>query len=263
MEAINIGILKISNYDASNTYSIDTLLMGGGDAGSATYANYTLNNLSISPLIDLPDFGDNGSAAGSDVYSVEVTATDATGNTSVQALTITLGDTAANANSSTATATWTGTDAADTYTIDSLTATADGGNGDGDVAKISIENHTTWDTTGGTTELAASLVDMEIIDIGNLVMSNDAAATTIADFSTSMTINSASAATMVAGSDSTVSIMGTSNDIVTLSGTAWVKGASSSPSSGDYASQTVDAWTDSTSTLYIDQDINIVTPDIS
>lgn len=263
MEATKIGILKISNYDASNTYTIDTLLMGGGDAGSSTSANYTLNNLTISSVADLPDYGDNASAAGSDNYSVEVTATDATGNTTVQNLTVTLSETTANSNSSTTTATWTGTSAADTYTIDSLAASANGGDGDNDLAKLSIENHTTWDTTGGTSELAATLVDMEIIDIGNIVTSNDSTAVTIADFSTNMTIDATSAASLIAGSDSQVSIMGTNNDIVTLSGTSWVKGAESSLSAGGYASQARDAWTDGTSTLYIDQDINIVTPDIA
>ena len=109
MEAIKIGLLKISNYDATNTYTIDTLLMGGGDAGVSTAANYTLNNLILSSVMDLPEFGDNASAAGSDSYSVEITATDTANNTTVQSLTVTLGDTAANANSSTSTATWTGT----------------------------------------------------------------------------------------------------------------------------------------------------------
>jgi hypothetical protein len=78
-----------------------------------------------------------------------------------------------------------------------------------------------------------------------------------------MTIDATSAASMIAGSDSTVSIMGTTNDIVTLSGTAWTKGASSSLSSGDYSAQVLDAWSDGTSTLYIDHEINITTPDIA
>ena len=263
MEAIKIGLLKISNYDATNTYTIDTLLMGGGDAGVSTSANYTLNNLILSSVMDLPEFGDNASAAGSDSYSVEITATDTANNTTVQSLTVTLGDTAANANSSTSTATWTGTASADTYTIDSLTASADGGDGGNDVAQISIANHTTWDTTGGTSELAATLVDMEIIDIGNVISSNDSSAVVIGDFSTNMTIDATSAASMVAGADSVVSIMGTTNDIVTLSGADWVKSISTSLSSGDYSSQVLDAWSDGTSTLHIDHEINIVTPDIA
>ena len=263
MEAIKIGILKISNYDATHTYGINTLLMNGGDAGVSTSADYTLNNLTLSSVVDLPDFGDNASVAVSDSYSVEVTATDISNNATVQSLTVTLADTAANPNSSTSAASWTGTASADIYTIDSLTASADGGNGDNDVAKMSIENHTTWDTTDGTSDLVATLVDMEIIDIGNVISSNDSSPVVIGDFSTNMTIDATSAASMVAGADSTVSIMGTTNDIVTLSGTTWSKGGSSSLSSGDYSSDARDAWTDGSTTLYIDHDINIVTPDIA
>ena len=97
MGAIKIGILRISNYDANYTYSIDTLLMGGGDAGVTTYADFTLNNLTLSEVVDLPNFGDSASVAGSDSYSVEVTATDTANNATVQSLTLTLVDTAANA----------------------------------------------------------------------------------------------------------------------------------------------------------------------
>jgi VCBS repeat-containing protein len=265
MEAIKIGLLKISNYDATNTYTIDTLLMGGGDAGVSTSANYTLNNLILSSVMDLPEYGDNASAAYTDSYSVEITATDSNDSTSsvTQTLSVTVDATTANINSSTTTATWTGTGASDTYTIDSLTASADGGDGDNDVAQISIANHTTWDTTGGTSELAATLVDMEIIDIGNVISSNDSSAVVIGDFSTNMTIDSASAASILDGTDSQVSIMGTTNDIVTLSGTDWVKSTSSSLSSGDYSSQVLDAWSDGSSILHIDHEINIVTPDIA
>jgi VCBS repeat-containing protein len=263
MEAVKIGSLEIYNYDSTNTYTIDTLLMGGGDAGVSTYANYTLNNLILSSVVDLPDVGDNASVAGSDSYSVEVTATDNDGNTTVQRLTVTLEDTTDNPNSSTSTTTWTGTTSADIYTIDSLTAAADGGNGDNDVAKISIENHTTWDTTGSTSDLVATLVDMEVIDISNVISSNDSTPIVIGDFSVNMTIDVTSAASMVAGTDSQLSIMGTTNDIVTLSGTTWVKGGSSNLSSGDYSTQARDAWTDGSSTLYIDHEINIVTPDIA
>ena len=177
--------------------------MDGGDDGTSSSARLTTNNLIINSVTDLP--------AASSTYSVDVTATDSNDSTSsvTQTLSITVDAAAANANSSTSTATWTGTASADTYTIDSLTASADGGDGGNDVAKISIANHTTWDTTGGTTELTASLVDMEIIDIGNVISSNDSSAIVIGDFSTHMTIDATSAASMIAGSDSTVSIMGT------------------------------------------------------
>jgi hypothetical protein len=104
---------------------------------------------------------------------------------------------------------------------------------------------------------------MEIIDIGNVISSNDSSAVVIGDFSTNMTIDATSAASMVAGADSVVSIMGTTNDIVTLSGADWVKSISTSLSSGDYSSQVLDAWSDGTSTLHIDHEINIVTPDIA
>jgi VCBS repeat-containing protein len=255
--AVKIGTITIANYDAAETYSIETIKMDGGDDGTSSSARLTTNNLIINSVTDLP--------AASSTYSVDVTATDSNDSTSsvTQTLSITVDAAAANANSSTSTATWTGTASADTYTIDSLTASADGGDGGNDVAKISIANHTTWDTTGGTTELTASLVDMEIIDIGNVISSNDSSAIVIGDFSTHMTIDATSAASMIAGSDSTVSIMGTTNDIVTLSGTAWTKGASSSLSSGDYSAQVLDAWSDGTSTLYIDHEINITTPDIA
>jgi hypothetical protein len=255
--AVKIGTITIANYDPAETYSIETIKMDGGDDGTSSSARLTTNNLIISSVTDLP--------AASSTYSVDVTATDSNDSTSsvTQTLSITVDAAAANVNSSTTTATWTGTAAADTYTIDSLTASADGGDGGNDVAQISIANHTTWDTTGGTSELAATLVDIEIIDIGNVISSNDSSPVVIGDFSTNMTIDSASAASIVAGTDSQVSIMGTTNDIVTLSGTSWTKGDSSNLSSGGYASQTLDAWTDGTSSLYIDQEINIVTPDIA
>ena len=255
--AVKIGTITIANYDATETYSIETIKMDGGDDGTSSSARLTTNNLIISSVTDLP--------AASSTYSVHVTATDSNDSTSsvTQTLSITVDAAAANANSSTSTATWTGTTGADIYVIDSLVASANGGDGGNDVAKVSIENHTTWDTTGGSSDLTATLVDMEIIDIGNVISSNDSSAIVIGDFSTNMTIDATSAASIIAGADSTVSIMGTTNDIVTLSGTAWTKGASSSLSSGDYSAQTLDAWSDGTSTLYIDHDINIATPDIA
>ena len=255
--AVKIGTITIANYDATETYSIETIKMDGGDDGTSSSARLTTNNLIISSVTDLP--------AASSTYSVDVTATDSNDSTSsvTQTLSITVDAAAANANSSTSTATWTGTTGADIYVIDSLVASANGGDGGNDVAKVSIENHTTWDTTGGSSDLTATLVDMEIIDIGNVISSNDSSAIVIGDFSTNMTIDATSAASIIAGTDSTVSIMGTTNDIVTLSGTAWTKGASSSLSSGDYSAQTLDAWSDGTSTLYIDHDINIATPDIA
>ena len=255
--AVKIGTITIANYDATETYSIETIKMDGGDDGTSSSARLTTNNLIISSVTDLP--------AASSTYSVDVTATDSNDSTSsvTQTLSITVDAAAANVNSSTSTATWTGTTGADIYVIDSLVASANGGDGGNDVAKVSIENHTTWDTTGGSSDLTATLVDMEIIDIGNVISSNDSSAIVIGDFSTNMTIDATSAASIIAGTDSTVSIMGTTNDIVTLSGTAWTKGASSSLSSGDYSAQTLDAWSDGTSTLYIDHDINIATPDIA
>ncbi len=255
--AAKIGTLTIANYSASETYSIVNIKVDGGDDGTSVSPRLTTNDLTLSSVTDLPNAADS--------YSVVVTATDSNDSSSSvsQTLAITIDAATANINSSTTTATWTGTADADTYTIDSLAATADGGNGDNDVVKISIENHTTWDTTGGTSELVATLVDMEIIDIGNLVVSNDSTPVTIADFSTNMIIDATSAASLTAGNDSQVSIMGTTNDIVTLSGSGWAKGANSSLTSGDYASQTLDAWTDGTSTLHIDQEINILTPDIT
>ena len=255
--AVKIGTITIANYDATETYSIETIKMDGGDDGTSSSARLTTNNLIISSVTDLP--------AASSTYSVDVTATDSNDSTSsvTQTLSITVDAAAANVNSSTSTATWTGTTGADIYVIDSLVASANGGDGDNDVAKVSVENHTTWDTTGSTSDLAATLVDMEIIDIGNVISSNDSSAIVIGDFSTNMTIDATSAASIIAGTDSTVSIMGTTNDIVTLSGTAWTKGASSSLSSGDYSAQTLDAWSDGTSTLHIDHEINIVTPDIA
>jgi len=258
--AVKIGTITIANYDATETYSIETIKMLGGDDGTTTSPKLVTNDLIISSVTDLP--------VANSTYSVDVTATDSNDSTSsaTQTLAITVDATATNPNSSTSTATWTGTAGTDTYTIDSLTASsADGGNGDNDVVKISIENHTRWDTTGGTSDLVATLVDMEIIDIGNVISSNDSSPVVIGDFSTNMIINSTSAASMVAGADSQVSIMGTTNDIVTLSGTTWAKSSSSSSSlsSGDYSSQVLDAWSDgSSTTLHIDQEINIVTPDI-
>jgi hypothetical protein len=257
--AAKIGTITIANYDPEETYSIETIKMDGGDDGSSSSSRLTTNNLIINSVTDLP--------AASSTYSVDVTATDSNDSTSsvTQTLSVTVVASAANANSSTSAANWTGTAGEDVYTIDSLVASANGGNGDKDVAKISIENHTTWDTTGGASDLTASLVDMEIIDIGNVISSNDSSPVVIGDFSTNMTIDATSAASMVAGADSTVSIMGTTNDIVTLSGTDWVKSTSSSLSSGDYSSQVLDAWSDGSSTLHIDQEINIVivTPDIA
>ena len=255
--AVKIGTITIANYDATETYSIETIKMDGGDDGTSSSARLTTNNLIISSVTDLP--------AASSTYSVDVTATDSNDSTSsvTQTLSITVDAAAANVNSSTSTANWTGTTGADIYTIDSLTASADGGNGDNDVAKISLENHITWDTTGGTSDLVATLVDMEIIDIGNVISSNDSSASVIGDFSTNMIIDATSAASLVAGADGHVCIFGTTNDIVTLSGTTWSKGASSSLSSGDYSSETRDAWSDGTSTLHIDHEINIVTPDIA
>ena len=257
IEAVKLGTLTIANYSASETYSLTNMAIRGGDSGTSNDSLLLANDLTLSSVTDLPNAADS--------YSVIVTATDSNDSSSSvsQTLAITIDAATANINSSTTTATWTGTTAADTYTIDSLAASADGGNGDNDVAKISIENHTTWDTTGGTSELVATLVDMEIIDIGNLVVSNDSTPVTIADFSTNMVIDATSAASLTAGNDSQVSIMGTTNDIVTLSGSGWAKGANSSLSSGDYASQTLDAWSDGTSTLHIDQEINILTPDIT
>jgi hypothetical protein len=223
-------------------------------------------NLTLTPVTAPPINGANGSANADDIYTVEVTATDANSATTAQTLNVTVTATA-DADHASVTSTWTGTSSADTYTIDEysgLTITADGGDGGNDTVKLAVLDHVLWDTTsGGTTELTATLVDMEIIDIGNLVSSNDSTAVTIGDFSTNMAIDSTSAASLIDGNDSQVSIMGTANDIVTLSGTTWDKGVSSNLSSGDYASETLVAWSDGTSTLYIDQDINIVTPDIT
>ncbi|MBT3436552.1 MAG: tandem-95 repeat protein, partial [Oceanospirillaceae bacterium] len=267
LQASKLGTATITDYSASATTTVSGIVFDGGVYGSTSTSSQTMANLTLTPVTAPPINGANGSANADDIYTVEVTATDANSATTAQTLNVTVTATA-DADHASVTSTWTGTSSADTYTIDEysgLTITADGGDGGNDTVKLAVLDHVLWDTTsGGTTELTATLVDMEIIDIGNLVSSNDdSTVVTIGDFSTNMTIDSTSAASLIDGNDSQVSIMGTANDIVTLSGTTWDKGVSSNLSSGDYASETLVAWSDGTSTLYIDQDINIVTPDIT
>jgi len=266
LQATKIGTFTIADYSTSATTTVSGIVFDGGVYGSTSTSSQTMANLTLTPVTAPPINGANGSANADDIYTVEVTATDANSATTAQTLNVTVTATA-DADHASVTSTWTGTSSADTYTIDEysgLTITADGGDGGNDTVKLAVLDHVLWDTTsGGTTELTATLVDMEIIDIGNLVSSNDSTAVTIGDFSTNMAIDSTSAASLIDGNDSQVSIMGTANDIVTLSGTTWDKGVSSNLSSGDYASETLVAWSDGTSTLYIDQDINIVTPDIT
>ena len=266
LQATKIGTFTIADYSTSATTTVSGIVFDGGVYGSTSTSSQTMANLTLTPVTAPPINGANGSANADDIYTVEVTATDANSATTAQTLNVTVTATA-DADHASVTSTWTGTSSADTYTIDEysgLTITADGGDGGNDTVKLAVLDHVLWDTTsGGTTELTATLVDMEIIDIGNLVSNNDSTAVTIGDFSTNMAIDSTSAASLIDGNDSQVSIMGTANDIVTLSGTTWDKGVSSNLSSGDYASETLVAWSDGTSTLYIDQDINIVTPDIT
>ncbi|MDP6166906.1 MAG: hypothetical protein QGI54_12310, partial [Gammaproteobacteria bacterium] len=273
-----IGTFTVADYSTSATTTVSGILFTGGVFGSSSTSGQYMADLTLTPITTPPANGANDSANGDDIYTVEVTATDANNATKVQTLNVTVAATTDTDHAS-VTSTWTGTSSADTFTIDEysgLTITADGGDGGNDTAKLAVLDHVLWDTTsGGTTELAASLVDMEIIDIGAVLTTYDSSnAQSIADFSTHLLLDATSVAAMVTGSDhddGAIGLYGTGNDMVTLDGADWSRtandGTDSTIASGsDYYGETVDTWqltVDSTTyTLYIDNDINVITPDL-
>jgi len=278
LQANKIGTATISDYSSSAVITVSGIVFDGGSLGSSNTSNKSLSDLTLTPIVTPPSSGANASADADDVYSVKVTATDANGAASEQTIQISITATE-NSNYASVTNTWTGTSSSDTFTIDihsGLTITADGKNGGADTAKIAALDHVLWDmTSNGTTELIASLVDMEVIDIGAVVKTHDAIDNQlIGDFSTHLLLDSTSTSALTNGSDhaaGAISIYGTSNDMVTLKGNNWSRTENDASDtsidiSSDYFGEVVDKWQlivdNTTHTLYIDNDINVITPDL-
>ncbi|MDP6190884.1 MAG: cadherin repeat domain-containing protein, partial [Gammaproteobacteria bacterium] len=183
-----IGSYTITNFDIAATNTITGITF----SDLVNEVTSQMVDITLVPITTPPANGANDD----DIYTVEVTATDANNATTAQTLSVTVAATS-DTNHASVTSDWTGTESADTFIIDEysgLTITANGGDGGNDTAKLAVLDHVLWDTTsGGTTELTASLVDMEIIDIGAVLTTYDSSnAQSIADFSTHLLLDATS-----------------------------------------------------------------------